>query len=66
MWAALRDRRLQGYKFRRQHPPGPFVVDFVSIAHRMVIEADGGQLADSADECGAPHALTSRRVAMGG
>ena len=51
LWAALRDRRLQGYKFRRQHPIGRFIVDFVCIEHRLVIEADGGQHADNvADE----------------
>ncbi len=43
LWAALWDRRLQGYKFRRQHPIGRFVVDFACIKHRLVIEADGGQ-----------------------
>jgi len=47
LWAALRGRRLQGYKFRRQHPLGPFVLDFVCIEHRLVIEADGGQHADN-------------------
>ncbi len=43
LWAALRGRRLAGYKFRRQHPIGPFIVDFVCTKHRLVVEADGGQ-----------------------
>ena len=43
LWAVLRDRRLQGYKFRRQHPIGRFIVDFACTKHRLVIEADGGQ-----------------------
>jgi len=43
LWAAPRDRRLQGYKFRRQHPIGPFIVDFACTKHHLVIEADGGQ-----------------------
>jgi very-short-patch-repair endonuclease len=47
LWAALRDRRLEGYKFRRQHPIGPFIVDFACTRHRLVIEADGGQHDDS-------------------
>src|SRR5258708_454659 len=47
LWSALRDRRLQGYKFRRQHPLGPFIVDFFCIEHRLVIEADGGQHANN-------------------
>lgn len=41
MWLVLRDRRLAGYKFRRQRPIGPYIVDFVSIRHRLVIEVDG-------------------------
>ncbi|SRR5579883_2947337 len=47
LWSALRGRRLQGYKFRRQHPLGPFILDFACIAHRLAVEADGGQHADN-------------------
>jgi very-short-patch-repair endonuclease len=47
LWSALRDRRLEGYKFRRQYPIGPFILDFVCIEHRLVVEADGSQHADS-------------------
>ena len=47
LWHVLRDRRLSGHKFRRQHPLGNFIVDFASLDHRLVIEADGGQHADS-------------------
>jgi very-short-patch-repair endonuclease len=43
LWAALRDRRLAGYKFRRQHPIGRFIVDFACTKHGLIIEADGGQ-----------------------
>ena len=43
LWLALRDRRLAGYKFRRQYPIGGFVVDFACIKHKLIIEADGGQ-----------------------
>jgi very-short-patch-repair endonuclease len=42
LWRELRDRRLSGYKFRRQHPIGPYVVDFVCLEHNLVIEVDGG------------------------
>jgi very-short-patch-repair endonuclease len=41
LWKLLRDRRLEGMKFRRQAPLGPFVLDFVCLRHRLVIEADG-------------------------
>jgi very-short-patch-repair endonuclease len=41
------DRRLGGIKFRRQVPIGPYVVDFASIQHRLVVELDGGQHAES-------------------
>jgi very-short-patch-repair endonuclease len=41
LWALLRDRNLAGLKFRRQVPIGPYVVDFLSFRHRLVIEADG-------------------------
>src|SRR5262249_56400047 len=43
LWFALRDRRLATYKFRRQVPLGPFIVDFVCYQARLVIEVDGGQ-----------------------
>jgi very-short-patch-repair endonuclease len=48
MWLLLRDRRLGGAKFRRQLPIGTYVADFVSIEHRLIVELDGGQHADSA------------------
>jgi very-short-patch-repair endonuclease len=41
LWEQLRSRRLQGLKFRRQHPVGRFIVDFYCAEHRLVIELDG-------------------------
>jgi very-short-patch-repair endonuclease len=41
LWKLLRDRRLGGLKFRRQVPLGRYVVDFLCLASRLVIEADG-------------------------
>jgi very-short-patch-repair endonuclease len=32
-----------GHKFRRQHPIGPFIADFVCIENKLIIELDGGQ-----------------------
>ena len=51
LWLLLRDRRLAGYRFRRQHPIGDFIVDFACTKHRLIVEADGGQHSDNkADE----------------
>jgi len=47
LWSALRDRRLVGYKFRRQRPIGPFIVDFACVERKLIVEADGGQHAGS-------------------
>ncbi len=43
MWYAFRDRRFVGYKFRRQQPIGPYIVDFVCFDAKLVIELDGSQ-----------------------
>jgi very-short-patch-repair endonuclease len=50
LWDALRDRRLGGVKFRRQHPIGRFVADFYCVAERLVIEVDGGVHAGQVEE----------------
>jgi very-short-patch-repair endonuclease len=47
LWARLRNRQLAGYKFRRQHPIGPFIVDFVCLEKKLLVEVDGGQHAPS-------------------
>jgi very-short-patch-repair endonuclease len=39
----LRARKMDGGKFRRQHPIGPYIVDFCCIEHRIIVELDGGQ-----------------------
>lgn len=49
LWIRLRGRRLAGFKFRRQVWIGPFIVDFVCLEARMVVEADGSQHGDHAD-----------------
>lgn len=43
LWRHLRDRRLQGIKFRRQRAIGPYVADFYCAEAALVIEVDGGQ-----------------------
>ncbi len=42
LWQRLRNRRLHGLKFRRQHPIGRAIVDFYCAEKRLVIEVDGG------------------------
>ncbi|MBI1686225.1 endonuclease domain-containing protein [Caulobacter hibisci] len=41
LWTLLRDRQLDGLKFRRQVPLGRYIADFVCFRHRLIIEADG-------------------------
>jgi very-short-patch-repair endonuclease len=48
MWCILRDRRLGEFKFRRQEPIGSYILDFVCFEHKLIIEIDGGQHAESA------------------
>lgn len=43
LWAYLRGDNLQGVNFRRQHALGNYIVDFVSIKRKLVIELDGSQ-----------------------
>ena len=50
LWCHLRRRQLDGFRFRRQQPIGPFVVDFFCPEARLVVEVDGGQHAVRADE----------------
>ncbi len=41
LWETVRDRRLSGYKFRRQYTIGRFIVDFVCLERKLIIEVDG-------------------------
>ena len=40
-WSIVRCRRIKGLKFRRQQPVGPFVVDFICVDARLIVELDG-------------------------
>ena len=53
LWALLRDHRFKGVKFRRQFPLGNYIVDFVCLSARLIVEADG-----------AHHGLASVRDAL--
>jgi len=48
LWRALR-AKLPGFKWRRQMPVGPYIVDFACFAERLIVELDGGQHADAID-----------------
>jgi very-short-patch-repair endonuclease len=48
LWGGLRNRSLAGYKFYRQVPIGPYIVDFLNQEHGVVIEVDGPTHADDA------------------
>ena len=41
LWSVLRNRALAGFKFRRQHPVGPYIVDFACLGSKVIVELDG-------------------------
>jgi len=43
IWNIVRNRRFYGLKFKRQYPIGKYIVDFVCIEKKLIIELDGGQ-----------------------
>ena len=43
LWSRLRRRQLAGYRFRRQHPVGPYTLDFACLSAALAVELDGGQ-----------------------
>jgi very-short-patch-repair endonuclease len=47
MWVALKDRKLDGHKFVRQLPIGPYFADFACRSAKLVVEIDGSQHVDS-------------------
>ena len=49
LWQVLRNRQLEGCKFRRQHPFGDYILDFACLERMLVVECDGGQHAEAAD-----------------
>jgi very-short-patch-repair endonuclease len=48
LWYFLRRRNLGGYKFRRQQIIGRYIVDFVCLQKRLIVEVDGSQHVDQA------------------
>ncbi|MGO9453274.1 MAG: endonuclease domain-containing protein [Candidatus Binataceae bacterium] len=50
LWWIVRDRRLAGYKFRRQFPIGEYSADFCCFEKRLIVEVDGVQHENTAEE----------------
>ena len=46
LWSRLRRGQLNGYRFRRQRPIGPYVADFACLNPRLIVELDGSQHAE--------------------
>ena len=49
IWEELRGRKCGGYKFRRQIPIGKYVVDFLCVAQKLIVEIDGPSHVDAID-----------------
>jgi len=43
LWQRLRNKQLDGFRFRRQVPVGHYIADFVCHGERVIVEVDGGQ-----------------------
>lgn len=50
LWYVLRNRSLGGWKFLRQFPVGPYIADFVCREAALIVEIDGSQHADNAND----------------
>lgn len=50
LWRYLRNRQVHGHKFRRQYPIGEYIVDLVCLEKMVVIELDGGQHLEQAEQ----------------
>ena len=61
LWWRLRGRKLDGLKFRRQHPVGRYIADFVCLEAKLIVEVDGKQHKDSLSDV----ARTEDLIGMG-
>jgi len=50
LWKRLRAKQIDGYRFRRQVPIGPYIADFACLKAHLVIEVDGGQHAQTREQ----------------
>ena len=49
LWPYLRMKNLGGYRFRRQHPIGPYIADFACVAENLIVELDGATHGEDAE-----------------
>ena len=49
LWMLLRNRRIAGAKFRRQHPVGRYILDYYCVENKLGVELDGGQHGEALD-----------------
>ena len=50
LWYHLRRRQVNGWRFRRQHPIPPYIVDFACVEAKLIVEADGSQHATATND----------------
>jgi very-short-patch-repair endonuclease len=60
LWQTVRAKRFAGFKFKRQFPIDHYIVDFVCLQARLIVEADGGQHAESLRDARRDAYLTSQ------
>jgi len=59
LWSRLRNRQLEGRKFRRQQIIGPYIADFLCLEPKLIVELDGGQHVEQQDSDAARTAYLS-------
>ena len=62
LWCAIRDRQINGLKFRRQVPHGRYILDFYCAEIRLVIEIDGASHAENHADIERDRFLTSQNI----
>jgi very-short-patch-repair endonuclease len=60
LWSIVRNRRFANYKFRRQVPFGPYIVDLMGPAAKLIIELDGSQHSENPNDVQRDAWLTAR------
>jgi very-short-patch-repair endonuclease len=49
LWFYLRRNQLGGFRFRKQHPIGPYIADFACVEKSLIVEVDGSQHNETID-----------------